>query len=90
MTRKIVFNMTISLDGRITGSDGNEDMEWVVPHALTDEVRDLLDRSVRTATTAGMGSVNADGFAVVWPPVRTTRVWRSTSSGRRTRSAPSR
>lgn len=69
MTRAVVFNMTISMDGRITGPDGDEDMEWVVPHVLDDVVRDQLDRAIHTATTALMGSKNAEGYAVVWPPV---------------------
>jgi dihydrofolate reductase len=69
VTRTVVFNMTISLDGRVTGPGGSEDMDWVVPHVLSDEVRDYLDDAIASATTAVMGSVNADGFAVAWPPV---------------------
>ena len=69
MSRTVVFNMTISLDGRITGPDGNDDMGWVVPHVFSDEVRDYLDDAISTATTAVMGSVNADGFAGFWPAV---------------------
>lgn len=61
--------MTISLDGRITGPSGEDDMDWVLPHVLEDVVRDQLDAAIRSATTALMGSTNADGYAEVWPPV---------------------
>ncbi|WP_072313406.1 dihydrofolate reductase family protein [Agrococcus sp. Marseille-P2731] len=69
MPRTVVFNMTVSMDGRITGPAGEGDMEWVVPHVLEDVVRDQLDGAIRSATTALMGSGNAEGFAIVWPPV---------------------
>lgn len=61
--------MTITLDGRITGPGGNEDMEWILPHAFSDVARDFLSETSRRASTAIMGSVNADGFAQAWPPV---------------------
>lgn len=71
--RQVDANLTITLDGRLTGPGGNEDMGWVVPHVFTDPVRDLLDRSISTVTTAVMASVNAEGYAVVWPPVADDR-----------------
>jgi dihydrofolate reductase len=69
MMRTVVFNMTISLDGRITGPSGENDMEWLLPHVFEDVVRDQLDAAIRSATTALMGSNNAEGYAQVWPPV---------------------
>lgn len=67
--RQVVFNMTMTLDGRITGPGGDDDMEWVIPHVLEDVVRDQLDQAIGTATTALMGSTNSEGYAIVWPPV---------------------
>lgn len=69
--RRVVANIALTLDGRITGADGNQDMGWVVPHALSDGVRDFLAQVHATASTALLGRVNAEGFAAVWPPVAT-------------------
>ena len=68
-TRRVVANIAITLDGRITGPEGNNDMMWVVPHAFSDVVRDHLAAAHGSATTALLGSVNAEGFAAVWPAV---------------------
>lgn len=67
--RRVVANIALTLDGRITGPGGNADMMWVVPHAFSDGVRDHLAQVHGTATTALLGSVNAEGFAAVWPAV---------------------
>lgn len=67
--RRIVANITVTLDGRITGPGGNADMMWVVPHAFADEIRDHMVSMTSTATTALMGSVNAEGFFAVWPMI---------------------
>lgn len=69
MSRRVVANIALTLDGRITGPGGNTDMMWVVPHAFSDVVRDHLAAVHASATTALLGSVNAEGFAAVWPAV---------------------
>jgi dihydrofolate reductase len=67
--RRVVANFALTIDGRITGPGGNHDMAWVLPHAFSDAVRDHLAAVHSPATTALMGSVNAEGFAQVWPAV---------------------
>jgi dihydrofolate reductase len=69
VSRRVVANIALTLDGRITGPAGNHDMLWVVPHAFSDVVRDHLAAVHGSATTALLGSVNAEGFAAVWPAV---------------------
>lgn len=66
--RKVVANITLSLDGRTTGSDGPYDMGWIVPHAITDQARDSMLR-MTDATTALLGRTNYEGFGSFWPTV---------------------
>ncbi|MFL1380896.1 MULTISPECIES: dihydrofolate reductase family protein [unclassified Nocardiopsis] len=67
--RRVIANMNLSLDGRYCGPGGPHDHMWVVPYAVTDLARDHLTDLWRTATTALMGRVNAEGFLGYWPPV---------------------
>lgn len=67
--RRVVANMNLTLDGRYCGPGGPQDHMWVVPYAVTDVARDHLTDLWRTATTALMGRVNAEGFLGYWPPV---------------------
>lgn len=67
--RRVVANMSLSLDGRYCGPGGAHDHMWVVPYAVTDLARDHLTDLWRTATTALMGRVNAEGFLGYWPSV---------------------
>ncbi|CAL9351505.1 hypothetical protein SUDANB121_00486 [Nocardiopsis dassonvillei] len=67
--RRVVANISLSLDGRYCGPGGPQDHMWVVPYAVTDLARDHLTDLWRTATTAVMGRVNAEGFMGYWPPV---------------------
>jgi dihydrofolate reductase len=66
--RKVVANVSLSLDARTTGPNGPYDMGWVVPHAVTDEARDRLVRMTE-ATTVLLGRVNYEGFGGYWPTV---------------------
>lgn len=66
--RRVVTNMSISLDGRYAKPDP-EDMGWVMPYAVTDVSRDHLTRLWEPATTALLGRVNAEGFLGFWPSV---------------------
>lgn len=67
--RRTVGNITLTLDGRITGPGGNQDMGWVVPHAFSDVVRDGMVETVAAADTVLIGRTNFEGFRAVWPAV---------------------
>ncbi|HEX4062059.1 MAG TPA: dihydrofolate reductase family protein [Streptosporangiaceae bacterium] len=67
--RTVVGNISLSLDGRITGPGGEYDMSWVVPHAVTDQSRALLARLTESATTGLLGRKNYQGFSAYWPAV---------------------
>jgi dihydrofolate reductase len=69
MTRTVVGNISLSLDGRINGRDGDYDMSWVAPHAVTEATRDYLTRMTETTTTALLGRKNYEGFGGYWPTV---------------------
>jgi dihydrofolate reductase len=69
MTRRIVTNMSLSLDGRYAAPDNPIDMRWVMPYAVTDVARDHLTSLWEPATTALLGRVNAEGFLGFWPTV---------------------
>lgn len=67
--RKVVANMSLSLDGRYYGPGGEYDMGWVAPHAVTDSMRDQSVRMTTTATTILLGRKNYEGFGGYWPAV---------------------
>jgi dihydrofolate reductase len=68
-TRKVVANMSLSLDGRYYGPGGEYDMGWVGPHAMTDAAREHMTRETSTATTLLLGRKNYEGFGGFWPTV---------------------
>ena len=68
-TRRVVANITLSLDGRINGPGGEYDMGWIVPHALSDGARDHMMRVTEPATTVLLGRKNYQGFGGFWPSV---------------------
>ena len=67
--RTVVGNISLSLDGRVTGPAGDYDMSWIVPHAVTDQSRAHMLAVAGTATTALLGRKNYEGFAGFWPAV---------------------
>jgi dihydrofolate reductase len=67
--RRVVANIALSLDGRISGVGGEFDMGWIVPHAVTDAARDHMIRVTGPATTALLGRKNYQGFGGFWPAV---------------------
>jgi dihydrofolate reductase len=69
MTRKVVANVSLSLDGRVSGTGGPYDMSWIVPHAVTDGARDHMIRVTSPATTVLLGRLNYEGFGGYWPAV---------------------
>src|SRR6185503_5276049 len=68
-TRTVVANISLSLDGRVTGPAGEYDMGWIVPHAITDAARDHMLSVTSPATTALLGRKNYEGFGGYWPSV---------------------
>jgi dihydrofolate reductase len=67
--RRVVTNMSLSLDGHYAKPDNPQDMSWVMPYAHTDVARDHLTSFWEPATTALLGRVNAEGFLGFWPTV---------------------
>jgi dihydrofolate reductase len=67
--RTVVGNISLSLDGRVTGPGGESDMGWIVPHALTDESRSRILKVTSAATTALLGRKSYQGFGGFWPAV---------------------
>ncbi|WP_406447371.1 dihydrofolate reductase family protein [Streptomyces sp. NBC_00876] len=67
--RRVVINMSLSLDGHYAGPRDPEDNGWVMPYAHTDVARDHMTGLLESATTAMLGRVNAEGFLGFWPTV---------------------
>ena len=67
--RTVIGNISLSLDGRVTGPGGEYDMGWVVPHAMTDGVRKHMIDFMVPATTVLVGRKNYVGFQGYWPKV---------------------
>ncbi len=68
-TRRVIGNISLSLDGRVTGPGGEYDMGWIVPHAITDGGRDHMINVTSPATTVLLGRKNYEGFGSYWPSV---------------------
>lgn len=68
-SRTVVGNISVSLDGRINGPGGENDMGWVAPHAVSDAAFDLLLDLMRTSTTVLLGRKNYQGFGSYWPGI---------------------
>lgn len=69
MTRIVVANISLSLDGRTNGAGGDYDMSWIVPHAITEGAREHMLRVTGPATTVLLGRKNYEGFGSFWPSV---------------------
>lgn len=67
--RRVVVNISLSIDGFYHGPAGPQDMGFVMPHAITDVARDHLTGLWEPATTALLGRNNAEGFMGFWPSV---------------------
>lgn len=68
-SRSVVGNISLSLDGRVTGPGGPYDMSWIVPHAVTNAAREHMIGITRPATTVLLGKNNYTGFGSYWPGV---------------------
>lgn len=69
--RRVVGNISLSIDGRVTGPAGDMDMGWVARHAVTDTAREHMVRQTNTTTTILLGRKNYEGFGGYWPVVAT-------------------
>jgi dihydrofolate reductase len=67
--RTVVANISLSLDGRVSGPAGEYDMSWIVPHAVTGGARDHMIGVTSPATTVLLGRKNYQGFSQYWPAV---------------------
>ncbi|MEU4260561.1 dihydrofolate reductase family protein [Streptomyces sp. NPDC025273] len=67
--RRVVTNISLSLDGRYAAPDDPLNMGWVMPYAHTDVARAHMAGLWGPATTALLGRVNAEGFLGFWPTV---------------------
>jgi dihydrofolate reductase len=65
--RTVVANISLSLDGRTTGPNGEYDMGWIVPHAITEGARNHMIAVTTPATTVLLGRKNYQGFGSYWP-----------------------
>lgn len=68
MTRQVIANIVLTLDGRISGPGGPYDMRHVAPHGASPQGRAALSM-MTGATTAILGRVNYEGFQGYWPAV---------------------
>lgn len=68
-SRIVIGNISLSLDGRVTGPGGEYDMSWIVPHAITNVARDHMISVTKPATTVLLGKNNYMGFGSYWPKV---------------------
>jgi dihydrofolate reductase len=59
----------MSLDGRVSGPDGPNDMGVIASYASSDAAHERAARALAAATTALLGRVNYEGFYWYWPPV---------------------
>jgi dihydrofolate reductase len=67
--RTVVANISLSLDGRVSGPGGEYDMGWIVPHAISNAARDHMIAVTSPATTVLLGKKNYQGFGGYWPSV---------------------
>ncbi|HZB34429.1 MAG TPA: dihydrofolate reductase family protein [Gaiellaceae bacterium] len=67
--RRVVAQISMSLDGRVTGPEGPSDMEIIAGYAGSDAAHARSAEALAAATTALLGRVNYEGFYGYWPPV---------------------
>ena len=67
--RRVVAQISMSLDGRVTGPEGPADMEIIAGYAGSDAAHARSAEALAAATTALLGRLNYEGFYGYWPPV---------------------
>jgi dihydrofolate reductase len=66
--RNVVLWMGISVDGFTSGP--NEQLDWLVPHAIQPEAEAIHRRLRERCDTVLVGRVNYEGFFGYWPKVK--------------------
>jgi hypothetical protein len=61
----VVGNISLSLDGRVTGPGGEHDMSWVAAHAVTGAARDHMVDVTSSATTALLAARTTRGSPAI-------------------------
>jgi dihydrofolate reductase len=67
--RRVVAQISTTLDGRVTGPDGPADMEVIGRYAVSDAAHARSAEALAAATTALLGRANYEGFYGYWPPI---------------------
>lgn len=65
--RKVVAHITVSMDGRTAGPQG--DLGWLIEHAIYDQTRAHFEGVWRGADSVLLGRINYEGFHGYWPLV---------------------
>jgi len=65
---RTIANLVLTLDGRVCGPAGPNDMSCIAPYAVSDVARANLVRMTE-ASVALLGRVNYQGFGSWWPAV---------------------
>ncbi|MET7282553.1 dihydrofolate reductase family protein [Kribbella sp. NPDC005582] len=68
-SRTVVANISLTLDGRVSGPGGDYDQSWVVPHVISSVALAHMTKVTAPATTALLGRKNYEGFGGYWPAV---------------------
>ena len=67
--RVVTGQISLTLDGRVSGPEGPSDMAPIASHAVTDAAYQRGEHVLGSATTALMGRLNYEGFYGYWPAV---------------------
>jgi dihydrofolate reductase len=67
--RRVVAQISMTLDGRVTGPGGPSDMEVIGRYAVSDAAHARSAEALSAATTALLGRLNYEGFYGYWPPI---------------------
>jgi len=67
--RKVICHIHVSLDGFASGTNG--ELDWLIPHALSEEAYQDQYDMLRTIDTVLLGRSNYEGFFGYWPAVAT-------------------
>ena len=67
--RRVVAQISMTLDARVTGPEGPADMEVIASYAGSDAAHARTAEALGAATTALLGRLNYEGFYGYWPPV---------------------
>lgn len=67
--RRVIGQVSVSLDGCTGGPDGTQHDQWLYDHAMTQASAMSFESVWRRCDTAIVGRTNYVGFAAVWPGI---------------------